>query len=457
MVAAALVLFASVALAQQQPQESMPGMKMPAPPDKTQDKTKPPAKDESMQGMDMSGHSHGSTFAEHAHFSSGTGWQPIDAAENMWMWSPGGWDVMLHGNLFVTSNNQGGPRGASKLESMSMAMLMEQKQVGRGMLIFREMFSGDALTVPHPGFPELFQTGETYRGRPLIDHQHPHDVFSELSGLYDLNLSRHASWFVYGGPAAEPALGPVAFVHRASAAELPLAPLGHHLQDSTHISYGVVTSGFTLGNTKDFRGAMLKVEASAFNGREPDEHRATIDLGALDSWSFRAGLNLGTRWSGQYSVGHLVHPEALETGDVQRQTASLAYSRLIPNGHWCTTLIWGRNRKELTQTQQNSYLLESVVNFAKLNYLTTRLELVDKDELLSPGPTAHAPTLPPSSRIGAYTVGGVRDLVHNSKLNLGIGANVTAYSKPAALDPIYGKHPVSWEVFVRIRPGTMKH
>jgi len=439
---------------------NMPGKQEKPAQDKSQGKSQDKSKDQkpdSMAGMEMPEHSHGSTFAEHAHFSSGTGWQPIDAAENMWMWQPNGWDVMLHANLFVTSNNQGGPRGVSKLESMSMAMLMEQKKFGRSLLLFREMFSGDALTVPHPGFPELFQTGETYRGRPLFDHQHPHDVFSELSALYQFSFTDRASWFAYAGPAAEPALGPVAFVHRASAAELPLAPLGHHLQDSTHISYGVVTSGFTLGNTKDFHGTMLKLEASAFNGREPDEHRATIDLGSLDSWSFRAGLNLGNRWSGQYSVGHLVHPEALEPGDVLRQTASIAYSRLIPNGHWCTTLVWGRNHKEIERTQQNSYLLESVVNFARLNYLTTRLELVDKDELFPPGPTAHAPVLPPSSRIGAYTFGGVRDLIHNAKLNLGIGANFTTYSKPAVLDTIYGKHPVSWEVFVRIRPGSMAH
>jgi len=444
--------------AQEHQHDTMPGMGKPPQQEKPKEQKKPDAMSGmQMPGMNMPEHSHGNSFAEHAHFSSGTGWQPIDAPENMWMWKLGGWDLMLHGNLFVTSNNQGGPRGASKLESMSMAMLMEQKQVGRGMLIFRQMFSGDALTVPHPGFPELFQTGETYHGRPLVDHQHPHDVFSEISALYDLALSRHASWFVYAGPAAEPALGPVAFVHRASAAELPLAPLSHHLQDSTHISYGVVTSGFTLGNTKDFKGTMLKLEASAFNGREPDEHRATIDLGALDSWSFRSGVNVGTRWSGQYSVGHLVHPEALEPGDLLRQTASLAYSRVIPGGHWCSTLVWGRNHKELEGTQQNSYLAESVVNFARLNYLMTRLELVDKDELFPPGPTAHAPTLPDSSRIGAYTFGGARDLVHNEKWNIGVGANFTTYSKPSALDPVYGKHPVSWEVFVRIRPGTMGH
>ena len=425
----------------------------PAAPQPAQD---PSQHQHSMPGMTMPGDQPGSAAEEvhlHAHFSSGTGWQPLEAPDNMWMTSLAGWDVMAHGNLFATFNHQGGPRGVGKLESMSMAMLMEQKQVGRGTLLFREMFSGDALTAPHGGFPQLFQTGETYRGRPLVDHQHPHDVFGELSALYTLPVGERVSWFAYGGPAAEPALGPVAYVHRASAAEIPSAPLSHHLQDSTHISYGVITSGVVV--TAPLVGA-LKIEGSGFNGREPDEHRATIDLGALESWAVRVAANPTRQWSVQYSAGHLTHPEALELTDILRQTASLAYSREFTNGHWCSTVVWGRNRKLAERSTQNSYLAESAVNFAERNYAFTRLELVDKDELFPPGPTAHAPALPPSSRIGAYTFGGVRDLVHNHKWNIGLGAGVTVYSKPAALDAVYGRNPVSWEVHLRFRPGMMK-
>ncbi len=416
------------------PHQHMPGMNMP--------EEHPPA-DSADQEVHL-----------HAHFSSGTGWQPLDAPDNQWMTARGGWELMAHGNAFVTFNDQGGPRGVGKLESMSWAMLMQHRQLACGMLLFREMFSGDALTVPHGGFPQLFQTGETYHGRPLVDHQHPHDVFGELSALYNLPMTERLSWFAYGGPAAEPALGPVAYVHRASAAELPAAPLGHHLQDSTHISYGVVSSGLVV--TTPVLGA-VKVEGSAFNGREPDEHRATIDLGALDSWAFRAALERGTRWSAQYSVGKLVHPEPNEPGDVRRQTASLAYSRLFDSGHWCTTLVWGRNRKLLAETTQNSYLLESTLNFRQRNYAFTRLELVDKDELFPAGPPARSGIRPGEQfRIGAYTLGGVRDLVHNTKWNVGLGADFTVYSKPAILDSIYGRNPVSFAIFLRFRPGQMK-
>ncbi len=48
---------------------------------------------------------------------------------------------------------------------------------------------------------------------------------------------------IYFAPVGDPALGPVAFPHRASAMELPQAPISHHLQDSTHVADEVVTLG----------------------------------------------------------------------------------------------------------------------------------------------------------------------------------------------------------------------
>jgi len=215
-----------------------------------------------------------------AHASSGTGWQPASVPSHLWMTSRGGWELMLHGNVFVRYNQQGGPRGAGKAESANYVMLMEQHRIGQGVLLLREMFSAESLTSPHPGFPQLFQTGETYHGQPLVDHQHPHNVFAELAAYYTLPIREKVTWLLYGGPSAEPALGPVTYMHRASAAENPSAPLGHHLQDSTHTSFGVVTTGFIIDR--------FKVEASAFNGREPNEERWSIQAGALDSWSLRA-------------------------------------------------------------------------------------------------------------------------------------------------------------------------
>lgn len=395
----------------------------------------------SMPGMDMTATA--PDWMPSIHAGSGTAWEPASVPGHLWMTSSGGWDLMAHGAVFLTYNQQGGPRGVGKAESVNWLMLMEQHKLGKGTLLFREMFSAESLTSPHPGFPQIFQTGETYHGAPLVDHQHPHNVFAELSAYYSLPIAKNVSWELSGGPSAEPALGPVVYMHRASGSGLPAAPLSHHLQDSTHTSFGVVTTGVVVSR--------FKVEGSVFNGREPNEQRWSIQPAALDSWSARASVALSRNWVAQYSAGKLIHPEALEPGNEKRQSASLEYNRPLPEGNWATSVIWGRKRKEETATILNSYLVESTVNFLRHNYAYSRLELVDKDELF-PEAVVH-----PAYRIGGYTFGGVRDLVQSRDWELGLGADVTFYSKPAVLDSAYGANPVSFRVFLRVRPSLSEH
>jgi hypothetical protein len=394
-----------------------------------------------MEGMNMSTST--PDWMPELHASSGTGWQPAATPANLWMKSFGGWDLMVHGVVFLDYNQQGGPRGAGKAESMNWLMLMEEHHLGRGTILFRQMFSAESLTAPHPGFPELFQTGETYHGQPLVDHQHPHNVFAELSLYYTRPVTDKISWLFYGGPVGEPAIGPVAFMHRASAAELPLAPLSHHLQDSTHTSFGVVTTGLIVDR--------LKIEGSLFNGREPNEKRYGIQLAALDSWSARLSVAPSSRWTAQYSYGRLEHPEALEPGSERRQSASIEYVRPFNHGSWATSAVWGRKHKVLDNRNLNSYLLESTVNFKARNYAFSRLELVDKDELFPDDPSR------PSFRIGAYTLGGARNLIQNKIWQLALGADLTFYSKPSSLNSAYGDNPVSFQVFLRVRPGSANH
>jgi hypothetical protein len=394
-----------------------------------------------MPGMDMS--QPAPDWMPSPHNGSGTGWQPAATPASMWMKSLGAWDLMAHGVVFVDYNQQGGPRGEAKAESVNWLMLMEQHRLGRGSILFREMFSAESLTSPHPGFPELFQTGETYHGQPLVDHQHPHNVFSELALYYTRPISDKLSWEFYGAAAGEPALGPVAYMHRASASELPIAPLSHHLQDSTHISFGVITTGLVVQR--------FKIEGSVFNGREPDEKRYTIQFAPLDSWSARLSVAPSRNWTAQYSYGRLEHPEALEPGSQRRQTASVEYVRPFASGSWATTLVWGRVHKEADNHNLNGYLLETTANFKLRNYAFSRLELVDKDELFPDNP------LLPSFRIGAYTFGGARNLVQKKISHLALGADLTLYSKPSSLDPAYGKNPVSFQVFLRVRPALSHH
>jgi hypothetical protein len=395
-----------------------------------------------MGAMQMSMEAQETSHLPSPHAGSGTSWEPASVPEHEWMLMRGGWELMAHGVIFADYNQQGGPRGEGKAESVNWGMLMEQHGLGGGTILFREMFSAESLTSPHPGFPELFQTGETYHGEPLVDHQHPHNVFAELSALYMLPLSEKVSWELYGGPSAEPALGPVTYIHRTSASELPLAPLGHHLQDSTHTSFGVVTTGFVIDR--------VKLEASAFNGREPNEERWSIQLAPLDSWSGRVSVAPARDWTAQYSIGRLEDPEALEPGSQWRQTASAEYNHPLRAGNWATTLVWGRVHKIADGVNLNSYLLESTLNFLRRDYAFTRLELVDKDELF-PQAAVH-----PAYRIGAYTFGGVRDLVQERAWQLGLGADVTVYTKPAVLDAAYGNYPVSFQIFLRVRPGLQE-
>jgi hypothetical protein len=411
---------------------------------------------------------------------SGTSRQPESTPARGWFFRPGEWSVMLHANLTVGLNQQGGLRGIGKAESQNWLMVMAERELGPGRLRLRGMFSGEPLTAPHGGFPQLFQDGETYRKQGIIDAQHPHDLFMELAASYTIPISENFSVEVYGGPVGEPALGPVAYMHRASAVENPAAPLGHHWQDSTHITHGVVTTALNAGR--------FKFEASAFRGREPDEKRAGIELGKLDSFSFRVSYAPTANWAMQVSYGRILKASVLFPTDIKRTTASISYNRPIGRrGNWASSLIWGRDDEPLGDT--NAYLFESTLNFLDKNHFYTRLELVDKVALFAanifgrpgvggceykdapitappgkkngfpivkhhiPGPPTDPclPILNTSHRVGAFTFGGTRDLVADRKIRVGLGADTTFYHKPADLDLIYGEQPISFRVFLRFR------
>jgi hypothetical protein len=383
---------------------------------------------------------------------SGTSWQPSSGPMHMIHKQSGDWLLMFHYNLVAGVNSQGGPRGATKFESANWFMPMAYHKLGNGTLQLRGMFSFEPFTFPPGGSPLLFQTGETYKNQPLIDRQHPHDLFMELSAQYTVPLGEHGTWFTYFGYPGEPALGPVAFMHRASASENSSAPLAHHLQDSTHISFGVLTTGFSY--------RWLKLEGSVFNGREPDENRYNFEAHKWNSRSARLSLAPNSNWTVQLSYGFLRSPEASEPAvDIRRATASLQYNRPMKHGNWASSLIWGRNHTSSPGEVHNlnGYTFESTLNFLDKNYVYTRLELVDKNELLRPADRALLGITDdhPSFRVGAYTFGGARDVVANEKISAAIGSDLTFYSKPALLDQIYGSHPVSWKLFLRLRPGKM--
>ena len=295
------------------------------------------------------------------------------------------------------------------------------------------MLSLDPATMTHERYPLLFQTGETAYGAPIIDAQHPHNFIMSLGVHYAYRLGESTTLEAYFAPVGDPALGPVAYPHRASAMELPQATLSHHLQDSTHISDEVATVGVSYKK--------VKVEASGFHGAEPGENRWIIETGAMDSWSARVSVFPSKDWAAQFSAGRLTRPEALERGDQVRASASAHYTRPMAGGGWSSSFIWGRVHKTDTGRDLNSYLVESVMPLRPKNFLTGRFERVDKDELVVEG----------LFTVSGYTIGYTRDVGGWRRVQAGVGANFTAYGMPRELKAYYGEHPVGGNVFVRFR------
>jgi len=385
------------------------------------------------------------------HGTSGTSAEPNSTPIPMLMTMRGKWMLMFHGEAFLNALQQSGPRGADKLYSTNWFMPMAQRELGPGTLTARVMLSFEPGTVTKRYYPELFQQGETAFGKPIVDGQHPHDFVMELAALYDVKVGKSALVSFYLAPVGDPAMGPPAYPHRASASENPVAPLGHHLQDSTHIAADVITTGLTYG--------IARFEASGFHGREPDEYRWDIDSGKIDSWSVRATVNPAQNWSAQYSFAHLASPEALHPlEDVERMTASIMFNRRFTRGNWSSTLIWGRNRTS-DGLVWNGYLAESTLRFGVCNYAWGRIENVDRtNELLvrnQPEPPSFQETV--IGRVQAYTGGYGRDIKVLPHLLTAFGAQITMYVTPDSLKTEYGSHPLGALVFLRIRPLARSH
>jgi hypothetical protein len=371
------------------------------------------------------------------------GMLPENPSEGMAM---PGWHVMDLGIARLAFNGQGGPSGRKGVESSNWNMLHVQHDLWGGRLSLMMMNSLEPATFPARGSPELFQTGETFEGEPIVDRQHPHDFFMNLSATWRRSVGESSAIWFQLAPVGDPALGPTAFMHRASAGENPTAPLGHHWEDSTHIAFDVITAGWGW--------KAVSIEGSAFHGAEPDEHRWGIESGEIDSASGRIWLRSRDGWSGQVSYGFLKNPEALEPGDLRRITASVSYGA-AGEGPFAATLLWGRNDEE--HGVSSAWLLEGAWQATALDQVYARAEYVEKDYALlafKGHPHVPVPGLPEHANIFAFTAGYLRDFELVPDLATGLGADVTVYSFPASLKPVYGDFPVSGHFFMRLRWGT---
>jgi hypothetical protein len=427
--------------------DQMPGMSMPAEPTPAQPPAVAPDTMADMPGMNPQGDE---TMAmpmtgmlgpyAMSREASGTSWQPDSASHAGIHFMADDWMLMVHGYTFGIYDNQGGRRGNDKAFADGAAMLMAERAVGDGgTLGLRAMMSLDPLMGAN-GYPLLFATGETANGRdPLIDRQHPHDLFMELSATYSYRLSDVSSVFLYGGLPGEPALGPSAFMHRISGEDIPDAPITHHWLDSTHITFGVLTAGYVYGD--------WKIEGSLFKGREPDQHRYDIEGPRLDSVSTRMSYNPAPNWSLQASWGYLKSPEQLTPNiDENRITASATYNLPFGENNWATTVAWGQKNNHPGHTL-NGFLIESELVLRDTHTFFGRVERVDEDELFGEGSPLEGRILTANK----VSLGYIFDIPIADHLKLGLGGEVSRYAYPAALNAAYGNDPTSYMVFLRLK------
>jgi hypothetical protein len=384
---------------------------------------------------------------------SGTAWLPDASAMRAWHVMAGSWILMVHGDAFLQYDHQGGPRGADQVGSINWGMLMAMREVGGGTLHLHGMASAEPLTVGARGYPLLLQSGETYRGEPLHDRQHPHDLFMELSALYERALNQRLGVMLYAAPVGEPAIGPVAYMHRPSALNDPFAPLSHHWTDATHITYGVLTAGLFTKH--------VKLEGTLFNGREPDQDRYDFDFHSLDSYGARLSVIPTPHWALSTSYGYLKQPEALHPDENQHRVgASILHTvRLGRQGEWASALIYGANKHVAAAggaagSWEHSILAESNLQLDQSNSVFGRVEYVRKSgEELALGESFDDQEFD----LGTVSLGYVREFAGFHGATFGLGARGALNLVPAALENVYGSRtPVGLAVFLRVRPGLLE-
>jgi len=387
------------------------------------------------------------------HEASGTAWQPVDTPMFGLHRAAGGWEMMVHGNAFVQFLYEGGEEHRRSYQggSINWLMAMARRQAGGGRLGLRAMLSAEPWTIPGCGYPDLLATGETCDGDTIHDRQHPHDLFMELAAEYERPLRGRLRWQLYGGLAGEPALGPAGFPHRLSAMDNLIAPIAHHWLDATHISFGVITAGVFTDR--------WKVDASAFNGREPDERRYDLDLAAPDSFAARLSLMPLPSLAVQVSAAHLQEAEpglgSLPRTDVTRATASASYHRrTAAGGMIATTLAWGMNIEPADSSHPAStthaVLIESSYASQQSDTLFGRVEIVGK-----PAHDLHVHDSTAVFTVGKLQLGYVHDLAMARGTRFGVGATVSGSIVPTALVPRYGgRITPGFGVFLAVRPAA---
>jgi len=389
--------------------------------------------------------------------ASGTSWVPDSTPMFGSMTTWGKWGVMLHGVVFAQFQyepgeiHRTGGSSTHQVSSVNWGMLTARRRVGAGRVGLHAMLSLEPFTVSHCGFLDLLATGEMCEGDTIHDRQHPHDLTMELAADFDRPLRGSLRWQVYAGLVGEPPIGPPAFPHRQSAFGNPMAPIGHHWLDATHISFGLVTGALYQRR--------WKAEVSAFNGREPDERRTNLELASLNSVAGRFTVLPSSNLSIQISAAQLNDAEQefspTPRADVFRATASAIYTRAFSRDRLVAITVAAGVNAGREFIPQGSFfattpavLAEGSVMLGERHVVFGRGEFVKK-----PAEDLHAHEFATEIfGVGKLQAGYVRNVAAWHGVVAGIGGTFSVALPGPTLAPRYGGRAApGFGVFLMIR------
>ena len=341
--------------------------------------------------------------------------------------------LMFHLNQFLLYSSTSGPRGASRLTGPGYWMLTYDNDLtAKNHLSVSVMGSPEQLTVGDSGTPQLLQTDN-------IDNFHAHDTimafeFRDVMALGNGNNQRLTLMFA---PRGEAAIGPVPFMHRASAEGNPDAPLGHALQDGFHDASTVLGMEFQIVRTT--------VEVTAFSGQNITW---PLPLHNPDSYSFRLNQDFDDHVRVGASYADALLPN--DAGGAEHNqfiSAWLTTSHRIHGGALKSAFVWGSTRVH-HEAFLNSFLEEAVYQSGK-NGFSGRAEILQ----IAPAQLALVTTdgAADSKWVGALTVGYERTLFEKHDLSVLVGGSYTKNFVPAAFQPAYGSDPNGAKIYLRIK------
>ncbi len=358
--------------------------------------------------------------------------------------------LMLHGYGFFEGITEEGARGRTDFSGPNMFMSDLGTSLGDTQYLNLDlMLTTDLWLVPKAGTPELLQIGETQaNGQPFIDAQHPHSspiMGLTLSDTIAIDSDDKSNLKLFVAPRGESTDGPIAFMHRITGMVNPDVPLGHHVgQDVGHISSTVIGESLKLGG--------FHLEASTFNGTEPDPTQVNLPIATPNSYAFRAIQEISPEAMAMASYASVNDPEPGIVHENRYSTSFYTHLPLSGDWTWHNTLVYGG----ITNMDHAAFLNSTLEEFA---LMTRKMALFGRVEILQRTPNELA--IPGLSNpntgqwVAALTLGYTHRVAYWDGWELRAGASVTNDQLPSDYQPTYSGNPFTYKVFFQLGGSQM--